>query len=236
MSAESSTANTTENVASLAKYIDHTCLKADATPNDIIHLCNEAKQYQFKTVCVNSSYVSLASKQLAQEQVLVCSTVGFPLGACHADVKVAEARGAIRNGAKEIDMVVNVGRVKAGDWDAVRDDIESVYTVCHGIPLKVIFETCLLSKNEIQHLCRICVDIGVAFVKTSTGFSSRGATIEDVQLMSDAVGNSGVAVKASGGIRTRETALAMIEAGATRLGTSSGVAIVSGKNTSINTY
>lgn len=212
---------------SLAAYIDHTLLKPEATPDAILRLCAEAREHRFKSVCVNSRFVDLCRSALEGSKVLVCSVVGFPLGAMATAAKVAEARGAIADGAAEIDMVVPVGMARAGDWEAVTADISAVYAACGGIPLKVIFETCLLGRQEKLALCRICRDIGVAFVKTSTGFGGGGATLEDVRLLREAVGE-GVGVKASGGVRDRATALAMIAAGATRLGTSSGVAIVSG--------
>ncbi|TXS96551.1 deoxyribose-phosphate aldolase [Parahaliea maris] len=215
------------NSDSLAAYIDHTLLKPEATPAAILGLCNEAKEHNFKSVCVNSRFVALCASPLDQSGVLVCSVVGFPLGAMATAAKAAETRGAIADGAGEIDMVVPIGMVKAGDWEAVAADISAVYAACGSIPLKVIFETCLLEREEKLALCRICRDIGVAFVKTSTGFAGGGATLEDVRLMREAVGEA-VGVKASGGVRDRATALAMIDAGATRLGTSSGVAIVSG--------
>ncbi len=213
---------------SLAAYIDHTLLKPEATPEAIQQLCEEAVTHSFKSVCVNSGYVAMAASQLRDTPVLVCSVVGFPLGAMASAAKAAEARAAVSDGAQEIDMVVPIGLVKAGEWAAVAADIGAVFAACGRVPLKVIFENCLLSDDEKRELCRICVDIGVAFVKTSTGFSSGGATLEDVRLMREAVGDV-VGVKASGGVRDRETALAMIEAGATRLGTSSGVVIMQGE-------
>jgi deoxyribose-phosphate aldolase len=219
--------NSSTDIESLAAYIDHTLLKPEATPDAIRTLCEEARFHGFKSVCVNSGYVSLAASLLDETPVLVCSVVGFPLGAMASTSKAGEARGAIADGAREIDMVVPVGLVKAGEWESVAADIAAVYAACGDVPLKVIFETCLLDDREKQALCRICRDIGVAFVKTSTGFGSGGATLSDVRLMRASVGES-IGVKASGGVRDRETALAMIEAGATRLGTSSGIAIVTG--------
>jgi deoxyribose-phosphate aldolase len=215
------------SVSQLAKTIDHTLLKPEATPGQIRQLCDEARVYEFKSVCVNSRYVPLAAQCLAGSDVLVCSVVGFPLGAMATGVKAYEAEQAIAAGAGEIDMVVAIGQVKAGQWDAVAADISAVFDACGDTTLKVIFETSMLEDGEKRRLCEICTEIGVAFVKTSTGFGGGGATLDDVKLMSETVG-AGVAVKASGGVRDRETALAMIEAGATRLGTSSGVAIVSG--------
>jgi deoxyribose-phosphate aldolase len=219
--------NSSSDIKSLADYIDHTLLKPEATPDAIRTLCEEARVNGFKSVCVNSGYVALAASLLDDTPVLVCSVVGFPLGAMATAAKAVEARGAIDDGAREIDMVVPVGLVKAGEWESVAADIAAVHAACGDVPLKVIFETCLLDDREKRELCRICCDIGVAFVKTSTGFGSGGATLADVRLMRESVGEA-IGVKASGGVRDRETALAMIEAGATRLGTSSGVAIVTG--------
>ncbi|MEM1110411.1 MAG: deoxyribose-phosphate aldolase [Pseudomonadota bacterium] len=219
---------TETTAADLAKYIDHTLLKPEATPDQVIALCREAMAHHFKTVCVNSRYVTLAAAELADSDVGVCSVVGFPLGAMASGIKAEEAAAAIDAGASEIDMVVALGPLKAGDWDVVQSDVEAVFMACGDTPLKVIFEICLLDEAEIVRLCQVCSDVGVAFVKTSTGFGSGGATLEDVRLMSTSV-SDGVSVKASGGVRDMQTALAMIEAGATRLGTSSGVAIVSGE-------
>lgn len=218
----------TTPVSGLARYIDHTLLKPEATPAQIESLCQEAKQHQFKTVCVNSRFVPLAAGWLAGTGVGVCSVVGFPLGAMASSAKAAEAAIAIADGASEIDMVVALGAVKAADWQSAREDIQRVFDACGNTPLKVIFETCLLSDEEIVQLCRLCSEVGVAFVKTSTGFGTGGATLEHVRLMADSV-STGVAVKASGGVRDLETAQAMIAAGAARLGTSSGVAIVCGE-------
>ena len=214
--------------SNLARYIDHTLLKPEATPAQVETLCQEAKQHQFKTVCVNSRFVSLAARCLAGTEVGVCSVVGFPLGAMASSAKAAEAAIAIADGASEIDMVIALGAVKAADWQSAKDDVQQVFDACGNVPLKVIFETCLLSDEEIVRLCRLCSEVGVAFVKTSTGFGSGGATLEHVSLMANSVA-TGVAVKASGGVRDLETAQAMIAAGATRLGTSSGVAIVCGE-------
>ena len=209
----------------LAQYIDHTALTAEKTEQDILKLCDEAIQYGFYSVCINSGYIPLAKEKLAGSNVKICTVVGFPLGANLSSIKA---------GAGEIDMVINVGLIKSNKWDAVKDDIQAVLTACHGVPLKVILETCLLTKEEIVKACEICKALGVAFVKTSTGFNKGGATVEDVALMKKTVGNIGV--KASGGIRDTQTALAMIEAGATRIGASAGIAIVTGvsANTSSN--
>lgn len=210
----------------LAQYIDHTALSADKTPADIIQLCNEAKQYGFYSVCLNSAYIPLAKQQLAGSDVKICTVVGFPLGANLSSVKAFETRASIEAGAREIDMVINVGLAKAGDWDAVKADIQAVLEACQGVLLKVILETCLLSDEEIVKVCEICKALGVDFVKTSTGFNRAGATVEHIRLMRATVGDLGV--KASGGVRDTATALAMIEAGATRIGASAGIAIVEG--------
>lgn len=215
------------NAAQLARYIDHTLLAADAQPEQVITLCQEAREYEFYAVCVNSGYVALAVDQLQGSGVAVCSVVGFPLGAMHWQAKAEEACVAIAQGATEIDTVVPIGRLKAGDWDGVSKDIASVREACDQVPLKVIFETCLLDEAEKIRLSTLCRELDVAFVKTSTGFSSGGATLEDVALMRKTVGEH-VGVKASGGVRDYATAMAMIDAGATRIGTSSGIAIVTG--------
>lgn len=211
----------------IAQYIDHTALNAEKTQQDILNLCQEAIEHQFFSVCINSAYIPLAKQALAQSAVKICTVVGFPLGANLSSVKAFEASEAIRLGADEIDMVINVGLVKSKQWQNVEQDINAVLTACQGKTLKVILETCLLTKEEIIQVCEICEKLKVAFVKTSTGFSKGGATIEDVTLMKHIVGNQ-VEVKASGGIRDTQTALAMLKAGATRLGVSAGVAIVKG--------
>ncbi|MFQ1049776.1 deoxyribose-phosphate aldolase [Avibacterium paragallinarum] len=212
----------------IAKYIDHTALTAEKTSQDILNLCQEAMTHQFCSVCINSAYIPLAKQALAQSAVKICTVVGFPLGANLSSVKAFEASEAIKQGADEIDMVINLGLMKAQQWQAVEQDIAEVLTACQGKTLKVILETCLLSKEEIVKACEICKKLGVAFVKTSTGFNKGGATVEDVALMKQTVGDA-VEVKASGGIRDTATALAMLEAGATRLGVSAGVAIVQGE-------
>ena len=220
---------------SYAKYIDHTLLAMNATEHQIRKLCDEAKEYHFYSVCVNSGYVPLAASLLKGSDVKVCSVVGFPLGAMLTSAKAFETEMAVKAGAQEIDMVINVGWLKSNDWQAVKNDIEAVFNACGDVPLKVILETCLLSKDEIVKVCNICKEIGVAFVKTSTGFSVSGATVEDVKLMRETVGDK-MGVKASGGIRDRATAEKMVEAGATRLGASAGIAIVSGNGTSSGNY
>ena len=217
----------TTNDMPLNLAIDHTLLKPEATQAQVLTLCEEAVAYEFKAVCVNSGYVAAAAKAVQGSAVLVCSVVGFPLGAMAAQAKAAEAKIAIEQGAREIDTVVPLGRVLSGDWSGVHGDLKAVRDATSGAVLKVIFETCLLETEHIVRLCELCTDVGVDFVKTSTGFSTGGATLADVALMRQSIGPD-LQVKASGGIRDRETALAMIQAGASRLGTSSGVAIVEG--------
>ncbi|OOF76982.1 deoxyribose-phosphate aldolase [Rodentibacter caecimuris] len=219
---------------SLAKYIDHTALTAEKNEQDILTLCDEAMKYGFYSVCINSGYIPLAKEKLAGSEVKICTVVGFPLGANLTSVKAFETQESIKAGANEIDMVINVGWIKSNKWQAVKEDIQAVLIACNGVPLKVILETCLLSKEEIIKACEICRELGVAFVKTSTGFSKGGATVEDVALMKKIVGDIGV--KASGGVRDTKTALAMIEAGATRIGASAGIAIISNSSDTQSTY
>ena len=209
----------------IAKYIYHTILKPIAQRKDIEKLCNEAKEYDFASVCVNPCWVSYASKLLKGSNVKVCTVIGFPLGANDSAVKAFEAKRAIEQGASEVDMVINIGALKAGEYDIVKQDIQAVRQASAGKVLKVIIETSYLTDEEKQKVCKICADVGADFVKTSTGFSEGGATAKDVALMAAAAGDK-VKVKASGGIRSREDALKMIEAGASRLGTSSGIKIV----------
>ena len=216
------------------KYIDHTALKADTSITQIKKLCAEAKEHDFYSVCVNSYYVKKAVQFLSGSNVQVCTVVGFPLGASTMEAKRFEAMKAVAEGAREIDMVMNISAVKSQDWQYVLDDMSSLAQVCHqqGALLKVILETCLLTEEEKKKACELAVKAQVDFVKTSTGFSTGGATIEDVKLMRSIVGTLGV--KASGGIRDAETARKMIEAGATRLGTSASVEIVKGLTGSAN--
>ena len=212
----------------LNRYIEHTLLKQDARKEEFIKLFEEAKKYNFLGVCVNPAYVKLAKEYLYGTDVKVVTVVGFPLGANIPDVKAYEATCAIQDGADEVDMVINVSALKDKDYDYVLNDIKTVKEACDRIPLKVILETDLLDKEEIQKACQLSVEAGADFVKTSTGFVKNGvgAKVEDVKLMYDAVKDFGLGVKASGGIRDKETAIKMIEAGASRLGTSSGVKIV----------
>lgn len=218
-----------------ANTIDHTLLAADATEDHIAKLCSEAKQHQFYAVCVNSGYVPYVAAQLAGSTVKVCSVIGFPLGASLTSAKVFEAKAAIEAGAQEIDMVINLGWLKSGHIERVKADIQAVREICAAIPLKVILETCLLSDLQIIQVCEICRELNVAFVKTSTGFSSGGAREEHVKLMRTTVGPE-MGVKASGAVRDRHTAEIMIRAGATRIGTSSGVTIVSGQQAATGGY
>ena len=214
----------------LAKLIDHTLLRPDATRADIRQLCAEAIEHGFKAVCVNPVHVALAAEALAGSQVATCSVVGFPLGAATGTDKAAEAANAVRNGASEIDTVVALGALREGRLDDVRSDIRRVRDSCPDAVLKVIIEACLLDDDEKRRACEAAVEAGADFVKTSTGFSTGGATVDDVRLMRAVVGD-GLGVKASGGVRTLEAARAMIAAGATRIGTSSGVAIVTAART-----
>lgn len=211
----------------LARFIDHTLLKPEATPSQIEQLCNEARHYRFAAVCVNPIYVQLAAERLKGSSVAVGTVVGFPLGASLTKVKVYEAEQAIEGGAREIDMVLPIGILKAGDYKRVQEDIAAVAKVCHArdVILKVILETALLTDAEKIAACRAAQAAEADFVKTSTGFSGGGATVEDVRLMRQCVGPS-MGVKAAGGIRTLTDALAMIEAGATRIGTSAAIAII----------
>jgi len=215
----------------LAKYIDHTLLAQNASEDMIKNLCKEADKYSFCSVCVNSCYVKSAKEFLTNKSVKVCSVVGFPLGAMSSKAKAYEAQIAIEDGAKEIDMVINVGWVKSNRYDLVEKDITLLNSTCKDVILKVIFETALLSEEEIIKICEISKKVGVDFVKTSTGFSTRGASKEDIQIMKKVVGDS-VEIKASGGIRSYDKAMEMIELGATRLGTSSGIEIINGQESS----
>ncbi len=211
------------------EYIDHTLLKPEATTSQIEKLCAEARENKFFSVCVNSYYVKKCVALLQGSGVKVCTVVGFPLGASTMETKRFEAMKAVAEGAAEIDMVINISAVKSGDWQYVQDDMSSLAQVCHqqGAILKVILETCLLTEEEKKKACEIAKRANVDFVKTSTGFSTGGATVEDVKLMRSIVGDK-IGVKASGGIRDLTTAMKMIEAGATRLGCSAGVEILRG--------
>lgn len=209
----------------LNKYIDHTQLKAFATPDEIKELCEEAINHDFYAVCVNGCYVSLAKEELKNSSVKIASVVGFPLGAMSTASKVAEAKEAVKDGADEIDMVINIGWLKAGELDKVEQDIAAVKKAIGDKVLKVIIETCYLTAKEKKTACELSLNAQADFVKTSTGFGTGGATIEDVKLMRQVVGDK-LQVKASGGIRNTKTAKEYIEAGTDRIGTSSGIAIV----------
>lgn len=212
----------------VAAMIDHTLLKADAKKDQIAKLCQEAKEYQFASVCVNPTWVKYASELLKDSGVKVCTVIGFPLGATTSATKAFESKNAIENGAEEIDMVINIGALKDGNDGLVEEDIRAVVDASNGKALtKVIIETSLLTDEEKVRACQIAVKAGTNFVKTSTGFSTGGATIADITLMRKTVGPE-IGVKASGGVRNTSDAQAMIEAGATRIGASSGVAIVNG--------
>ncbi|WP_042455097.1 deoxyribose-phosphate aldolase [Neobacillus dielmonensis] len=214
----------------IARMIDHTLLKADATKDQITQLVNEAKEYSFASVCVNPTWVKDAAEMLKDTpDVKVCTVIGFPLGASTSETKAFETSNAIDNGADEIDMVLNIGALKGGQYGVVEEDIKAVVDAAKGKALvKVIIETCLLTDEEKVKACELSVKAGADFVKTSTGFSTGGATVEDIRLMRKTVGPD-LGVKASGGVRSREDALAMVEAGATRIGASSGIAICKGE-------
>ena len=212
----------------LNRMIDHTILKADATEEDVLRIIEEAKKYHFYSVCINPTWVSLAKEQLKGEPVAVCTVIGFPLGANTSAVKAYETTDTINNGADEVDMVINIGALKSKQFNKVQKDIEAVVEAAKDRALvKVIIETALLTNDEIVKACELAKIAGADFVKTSTGFSTGGAKVEDIRLMRATVGPE-MGVKASGGIHNEEEAVAMVEAGATRIGTSAGVAIRSG--------
>lgn len=207
------------------KYIDHTYLKAFGTESDIIKLCNEAKTYQFKSVCVNPANVEYAKRLLNGTGVLVCTVIGFPLGANTIEVKMLETLDAIKNGADEIDMVINIGKAKEGDFAYIEKEIKAVVSAAGGRTVKVILETCYLTDDEIVRACHASKIAKANFVKTSTGFGTNGATVEHVKLMRETVGPD-MGVKASGGVKNLADAEVMVEAGANRIGASSGVQIM----------
>lgn len=211
------------------RYIDHTLLAADATKDKIKKLCDEAKEYNFASVCVNSCWVKYCAEELKDSPVNVCTVVGFPLGAMVTRAKAYEAKCAVEDGADEVDMVINIGALHDRDYALVEDDIKEVKKACGAKLLKVIIEACLLSDEEKVKACELAAAAGADYVKTSTGFSKSGATVEDVALMRKTVGDK-LGVKAAGGIRDSETAKAMIAAGASRLGCSAGIAIMKGMN------
>ena len=216
------------------RYIDHTLLKPTATVADIEKLCTEAVEHNFFSVCVNSSYVKLAKECLAKSSVKVCCVIGFPLGAMSIQTKIAEILQAQADGADEFDMVINIGWLKSGNFEAVEEEIASLKIIAGDAVLKVIIETCYLTEDEIVQASELAVEAGADFVKTSTGFGTGGATLEAIELMKNAV-NGKAKLKASGGIRDFETAKKYIDAGVSRIGTSNGIAIVTGTS-SQNTY
>ena len=209
----------------LEKYIEHTLLKAEATVEDIIRLCQEAEKYNFAAVCVNPCYVDLAAHLLVDSEVKVCTVIGFPLGATLTEVKVLEAKEAVLRKAKEVDLVMNIGAAKSGRWEMVVDEIKQVVNAADGAAVKVIIETALLTGSEKRQACQAVLDGGAQYVKTSTGFAAGGAVEEDIRLIREVVGDR-AKVKAAGGIRTREQAEKMIVAGADRIGTSAGPSLV----------
>ncbi len=212
----------------LNKYIDHTNLKQDMSEQDLIKLVNEAKEYDFFSICINPCWVKQASELLAGSNTNVCSVIGFPLGANTTNIKVLEAKEAIENGASEIDMVINVSKLKDKDYEYVYNEIKKIKEAIGDNVLKVIIEACLLTDEEKTIACQIIMKAGADFVKTSTGMSTGGATVEDVKLFKEVVGDTTL-IKAAGGVRTYEDAISMIEAGANRIGTSGGVKIVNGE-------
>jgi len=219
---------------SLAGYIDHTLLKSDACVEEIRKVCDEAKKYNFASVCVNPSYIRYVASQLEGSAVTPCCVIGFPFGTQTPEAKKSETLDAVGNGAKEVDMVINVGAIKSRDWNLVERDVGAVVEAARGkAGVKVILETCLLTDDEKEKACTICKQVGADFVKTSTGYSTGGATAEDVSLMRKTVGPD-IGVKASGGIRTYEDAVTMIKAGANRLGASAGIKIIAGPSCGCN--
>lgn len=220
----------------ISQYIDHTLLKPTATKADIIKLCDEAKTHRFYSVCVNSSYVSLAKNELKNSLIKVCSVIGFPLGAMSTKAKVEETKQALEDGADEIDMVINIGLLKSKDFDAVWQDIEAVKKEMPNTILKVIIETCYLEEIEIIKASELAIQSGADFIKTSTGFGTAGATINNVKLMKSVTNNCDAKIKASGGIRDTKTALEYINIGVSRIGTSNGIAIVTGISSEENNY
>lgn len=215
-------------MTNIASYIDHTLLKAESTKEQVIQICKEAAEYEFASVCVNPAYVATAAAELANSEVKVCTVIGFPLGASTSETKAFETTDAIAKGADEIDMVINIGAIKSGDSELVKNDIQAVVEAARGKAIvKVIIEASLLTDEEKVLASRLSKEAGADFVKTSTGFSTGGATIADVKLMRETVGAE-LGVKASGGVRSLEDVQSMIDAGATRIGASSGVQIMQG--------
>lgn len=219
---------TTKKIENINTYIDHTVLKANATFIDVEKICDEAKKYNFASVCINPCFVEFAKQKLVNSTVKVCTVIGFPLGANTSKVKVLETKNAIKNGADEIDMVINIGKLLSSDFDYVLNEIKAIKKACKKRVLKVIIETALLDEGLIIKMCEIVNQSGADFIKTSTGFSTAGATVKDIKTMATHIIKP-IGIKASGGISNYKDAVAMIEAGATRLGTSKGVIIVEGK-------
>ena len=207
------------------KMIDHTVLKADTPLETVKRICDEAMEYGFASVCINPCHVAYCADYLKDSDVNVCTVIGFPLGANTSAVKSFETKDAIANGADEIDMVMNIGALKDKNYDLVRDDVKAVVEAANGTLVKVILETCLLTEDEIKKACELCVEAKADYVKTSTGFSTRGATIEDVRIMKEAV-HGKAKVKAAGGVRTPEDMVKIVAAGADRIGTSAGCSLV----------
>lgn len=207
------------------KMIDHTVLKADTPLETVKRICDEAMEYGFASVCINPCHVAYCADYLKDSNVNVCTVIGFPLGANTSAVKAFETKDAIANGADEIDMVMNIGALKDKNYDLVRDDVKAVVEAANGTLVKVILETCLLTEDEIKKACELCVEAKTDYVKTSTGFSTRGATIEDVRIMKEAV-HGKAKVKAAGGVRTPEDMVKIVAAGADRIGTSAGCSLV----------
>ena len=207
------------------KMIDHTVLKADTPLETVKRICDEAMEYGFASVCINPCHVAYCADYLKDSDVNVCTVIGFPLGANTSAVKAFETKDAIANGADEIDMVMNIGALKDKNYDLVRDDVKAVVEAANGTLVKVILETCLLTEDEIKKACELCVEAKADYVKTSTGFSTRGATIEDVRIMKEAV-HGKAKVKAAGGVRTPEDMVKIVAAGADRVGTSAGCSLV----------
>lgn len=217
------------------KYIDHTLLKATATRSEIIQLCCEAKEHAFYAVCVNGSYVKLAKEELQNTAVKIAAVIGFPLGAMTTEVKIFEAQNCIENGASEIDMVINIGKLRDGEFAYVENEIRLIKEAIGENVLKVIFENCYLSKEQIKEVSQLAVNAGADFIKTSTGFGTSGAITTDIQIMKE-VTNGSVQIKAAGGVRDKETAEKYITMGVTRLGTSSGVSLVTKGASDKDTY
>ncbi len=217
------------------QYIDHTILAADATHDKLVKLCEEAKQYGFKSVCINPSYILDAKKLLAGSNVLICTVIGFPLGQMTTEAKVFETTDAIKKGAQEIDMVMNIARFKDQQYDYVLDEINAVKKACGNITLKVIVETALLTKEEIEAVARLILKSDADFIKTSTGFSTSGAKLEDIITWKKILGNN-KKIKAAGGVRTHEDLVKFIESGADRIGTSSGVKLINKESSDKNSY